>query len=135
MSWLLLDEGLCNRVTSLFAAGFDADLDHAELDRYLDLIPVPDVLVVVSAPIDVCFDRLEKIGWTERMAGKPAVSRRAFLQRSSELVDLCRSYMEAAGSTVVLVDGTALPRTSIPAVMAGIRAAGVVSATGSTSGS
>ncbi len=24
--WLLLDEGLCNRVTSLFAAGFDADL-------------------------------------------------------------------------------------------------------------
>jgi hypothetical protein len=133
--WLLLDEGLCNRVTSLFAAGFDADLDQAELDRYLDLIPVPDVLVVVSAPIDVCFDRLEKIGWTERMAGKPAVSRRAFLQRSSELVDLSRSHMEAAGSTVVLVDGTAPPRISIPAVMACIRAARVVPATGSTSGS
>jgi thymidylate kinase len=132
--WLLLDEGLCNRVTSLFAAGFDTELDRAELDRYLDLIPVPDVLVVVTTPIDVCFDRLEKVGWTERMAGKPAESRRAFLQRSSELVEVCRRHMEAAGSTVVLVDGTIPPRTAVPAVIAAIRGVGALPRTGSMSG-
>ncbi|MGI8822551.1 MAG: hypothetical protein ACR2JP_04500 [Acidimicrobiia bacterium] len=106
-AWLLLDEGLCNRVTSLFAADFDPERDRRELVRYLDLIPVPDVLVVVSTPIDLCFVRLESIGWTERIRDKRPEQRRAFLERSALLVELTGEHMGARGAQVVAVDGTA----------------------------
>jgi len=94
-AWLLLDEGLCNRVTSLFAADFDPERDRRELVRYLDLIPVPDVLVVVSTPIDLCFVRLESIGWTERIRDKRPEQRRAFLERSALLVELTGEHIGA----------------------------------------
>jgi hypothetical protein len=42
--------------------------------------------------------------------------------------------MEAAGSTVVLVDGTIPPRTAVPAVIAAIRGVGALPRTGSMSG-
>ena len=120
--WLLLDEGLCNRVTSLFAAGPQAG-HRTALYRYLSLIPVPDVLVVMATDLDVCFDRLEAGSWTPRLASAPADRRRAFLQRSAELVDRTRRAMEGAGARIVELDGTAPRGQRVPDVIGALRGA------------
>ncbi len=115
--WLLLGEGLAQRVVSLFAAGQDG----AELDRYLAAIPVPEILVVLSAPVEVCFERLERAGWTRRIAGRSEDQRRAFLVRAAELVEITAAHLGQAGAKVVRVDSSGSFDAGVAEVVAATR--------------
>jgi hypothetical protein len=119
--WLLVDEGLCHRVIGLFAAS-SSEIRRSEVVRYLDLVPVPRVLVVVSAPVDLCLLRREAGGWSAGRIHDPS-RRRSFLERSSELVELTSRHMEEEGSAVVRVDGSREATTGVPAIIDAIRGA------------
>lgn len=55
----LQEEGLAQRAFSLYGY-FDEPRPEAELKHYLDQAPVPDVLVVMDTPVEVCHERLRK---------------------------------------------------------------------------
>lgn len=105
--WLLLDEGFCNRVISLYAADQDRPIDEKEVRTYLSQIAQPEVLVVMSTPVPVCKQRLDKKGWTPRLKDKSEAERLMFLERSADLVGITADAIRAAGTTVIDLDGTA----------------------------
>jgi thymidylate kinase len=105
--WLLVDEGFCQRAIALFGAGFE-DEDQDLLRSYMASIPLPDVLVVVEAPADVCEARLDEGGaWSERLDRMSGAERRAFLDTTFRLVELVAGEAQRHGARVVRVDGTA----------------------------
>lgn len=119
--WLIATEGFANRTISLFATASENETSLLEAARYLGLIPVPDVLVTMSTPLDFCYDQLELKGWTERIADQPPERRRAFLEEAEKLALVAREHLEQAGSRVVVVDGSALTDRSPDLVLEMIR--------------
>lgn len=104
ISWLLIDEGFCQRAIALFAHGFDGD-DEVSLEAYVNAISLPDVVVVVDAPISVCEERLNTQGWTKRMVALDTADRHAFMVGASRCVELVATQVERRGARVVRLDG------------------------------
>lgn len=103
--WLLVDEGFCNRVVSLFAVGWERKADRPVLKAYVDAIPKPDLVVHVSTPIEVCAQRLDERGWTRRVRHKPRAELMDFLANANECVDIAASMLARRGVRVVLIGG------------------------------
>lgn len=104
ISWLLIDEGFCQRAIGLLAHGFDAE-DEVSLEAYVNAISVPDVVFVVDAPISVCEERLNQHRWSERMVDLDTGDRHAFMVGASMCVGLVAAQVERRGARVVRLDG------------------------------
>lgn len=104
-NWLVIDEGFAQRCVALLAAGY-VDADSPLIDAYVDSAPSPDVLVVIDTPIEVCFDRLEGSGWSERLVDADHETRRAFLEKASVVATHVATRCDRRGSEVIWVSGT-----------------------------
>lgn len=102
---LVIDEGFCQRAVALFGYGFQ-NRDAPLLQEYLEAIPLPDVVVVVDTPLEVCEARLEKRGWSQRVAQLDFADRHDFLLGTSAVVDAVTAFLETTRARVVRVDGT-----------------------------
>lgn len=109
--WLVIDEGFCQRAVGLFAHGFDSE-DEASLEAYVEAISLPDVVVVVDAPISLCEERLNEHGWSERMVDLDTATRHDFMVRASMCVELVAAQVERRGARVVRLNGSGpIPRS------------------------
>lgn len=103
---LVIDEGFCQRAVALFGYGFE-DRDASRLREYLEAIPLPDLVIVVDTPLEVCEARLERRGWSKRVAGLDPAARHDFLVATAAVVDAVVSHLETTGTRLIRVDGTA----------------------------
>jgi AAA domain len=103
---LVIDEGFCQRGVALFGYGFGPD-DKPMLAGYLESIPIPATVVLVETPFDVCVERLDKRGWSERIVALSPDVRRGFLETSAMVVADVTEQAERLGASVIRVDGTA----------------------------
>lgn len=104
-TWLIIDEGFCQRALSLFAYGFAGE-DEAALEAYIEAIPLPNVVILVEAPIAVCEERLDGRGWSERITDLDAGDRHTYMVAASTCVELIANLVERRGARLVRVDGS-----------------------------
>lgn len=103
---LMIDEGFAQRSIALCGFGF-SDQDHPLLLRYLEAIPLPDSVVWVDTPLEVCESRLDVRGWSERVAGTSADDRRRFLHQTAGVVKMVKEFLQSSSAELIRVDGTA----------------------------
>ncbi|MGH8914542.1 MAG: hypothetical protein ACRDZM_08525, partial [Acidimicrobiia bacterium] len=116
--WLVIDEGFAQRGVALFASGFDDVSDSDSLDRYLDTMPRPDLVVVVDTPLEVCEQRLDHRGWSERARELDPATRRRFLTDAGTVTRLVATGLEQRDARLIWVDGTTPIQDSLPLVAA-----------------
>jgi dephospho-CoA kinase len=105
---LVIDEGFHQRAVALFGYGY-TEGDRPCLDSYLRSIPASALLVVVDTPDEVCHQRLDARGWSERVKDLPDEERERFLHDSAGVVVLVADHAAQAGVTVFTVNGTVSP--------------------------
>jgi hypothetical protein len=102
----VMDEGFCHRM-SLVLWRAQSGVADATLARYLDVVPLPDVLVWVDAPYETCLRRQEGRGRTpinEHWKSDPAAAHTAFLEAANRVRERVIDREETA---VVRVNSTA----------------------------
>jgi broad-specificity NMP kinase len=115
---VVIDEGFAQRAVALLGLGFDPDQDPSLLDDYLAAIPRADLVVAVATPIEVCQQRLDGRGWSERVTDLDQAGRDLFLESAVAVVARVASGLAAVGTPLIWVDGTTPPRDSIARVAA-----------------
>lgn len=110
--WLLVDEGFAQRCLALLAPGY-ADSDAGLIDGYVESAPRPDVLVVVETPIETCFSRLERVGWSQRLTGTTGETRLEFLENAALVAPRVAARFERLGTEVIWVSGTNAPDATV----------------------
>ncbi|MGH8936859.1 MAG: hypothetical protein ACRDXD_11475 [Acidimicrobiia bacterium] len=115
---LVLDEGFCNRVNTLFAYGpaDGPDVSPQEIGAYVDRIPRPDLVLRIDTSSEASEARLERRGWTERLDQLSPPERRAVLERSRQCIDLATSRLREAGVSVVPIDNNQALPTAVAAM-------------------
>jgi thymidylate kinase len=103
---LLLDEGYVHRVVQLFASAVEVP-DPAAVHRYLETVPVPDLTVVVRAPIERCRDRVSRRGVWPRFAGRDADELRRFIASAHRATMVAADYARDQGWDLIEVDNGA----------------------------
>ncbi len=76
---LVVDEGFCSRVLSMFGYG-SGTIDHMKLEEYVMCLPAPDVVMCVDASPETCEKRL-----SARDRGYPARLKNHSIKRREEL--------------------------------------------------
>ncbi len=83
---LIFDEGFVHRVVQLFASEHESPNFDAVAD-YLSLIPRPDFVVYVSAPREVCEQRVYSRGLWDRFREKDPLDTKKYLSNSWAIVN------------------------------------------------
>ena len=100
---IVFDDGFVHRAAALLASAREAP-DPRAVARYIDLIPAPDALVHVRAPLDVCERRVLARGvWAHSRHLDRAELRRS-LEHAAEAVDAAVARARELGWTVIEID-------------------------------
>ena len=83
---LIFDEGFVHRVVQLFASEHESPNFDA-VAEYLSLIPQPELVVYVSAPREVCEQRVYSRGLWDRFREKDPLDTKKYLSNSWAIVD------------------------------------------------
>lgn len=114
---LIVDEGFAQRGVALLAGGF-VNEDFDQVAGYVEATPRPHSLIVVETPLETCAQRLDRRGWSQRLAGAGAGDRRRFLESSAALVTRIAAEEETRGSRLIWVDGTTSTPDSVSSIAA-----------------
>jgi thymidylate kinase len=102
---LVVDDGFLHRAVTLHAGPSQAPVPEV-VRQYVDLVPVPDLTVVVAADPETCAERIGRRGaWRHRPLGEAEL--RSFLANASRAVEHAVARARAAGWDVVEVDNHA----------------------------
>jgi hypothetical protein len=115
---VVIDEGFAQRGVALLGPGFDPLTDQALLDAYLGALPSPELVVAVETPLEVCRERLDRRGWSERVRYLDPAERHRFLTSAAEVTGLVAAGIAASGGRLIWVDGT----TPVPDSLAPVAA-------------
>jgi thymidylate kinase len=100
---LVLDEGFLHRTVQLHTSAVEVP-SAARVDAYADLVPRPDLLVHVRAPIDVCERRVRSRGVWGRFDRKDPSDLSRFVANAHRATVLIAAAAEAKGWRVVEID-------------------------------
>jgi hypothetical protein len=100
---LVLDEGFIHRAVQLHASEAEVP-QEARIDEYAELVPRPDLLVHVRAPIDVCERRVRSRGAWDRFRHKDPEDLSRFVANAHRATVLITAAAEARGWRVVEID-------------------------------
>jgi len=100
---LVLDEGFAHRAVQLHASPVEVP-DAGRIERYTGLIPRPDLLVHVRAPVDVCEERVRSRGAWSRFRGKDPNQLSRFIANAHQATVLVAEAANARGWNIVEID-------------------------------
>lgn len=100
---IFLDEGFVHRAAHLFVSEVET-LDPEQVAAYLRLLPPPDLVLWVRAPLDLCLSRIYARGAQVRLARLSACEARQFLSNAERVCQIAAEYGKTAGWTVIEVD-------------------------------
>jgi hypothetical protein len=120
---LVFDEGFLHRVVQLFASVVE-EPNEAQIRGYIDLVPAPDLVVVVRAPVAVCLDRIRKRGLRPDLAALPVEDLDDFVRHAAHAVDLALAAAVGRGWPAVAVENHGVePATAAARVRAAVASA------------
>jgi thymidylate kinase len=99
----VLDEGFIHRTVQLHSSTVEVP-EAATIDTYADLVPQPELLVHVRAPIDVCERRVRSRGVWDRFRSEDPSDLSRFVANAHRATTLIASAAEARGWRVVEID-------------------------------
>lgn len=109
------DELFLHRATSIF--GRMTDRDEA-VARYLQLAPLPDMAVVLTADAETILARVQERGATPNIyLGLGTDERRGVVQSTIDLVETVAAHLESSGVRVIRLDASAPRELAIEALV------------------
>jgi len=100
---IVMDEGFVHRAVQLHASSVEAP-EPARIEKYADLIPRPDLLVHVRAPVEVCERRVRSRGPWERFRGRDPRELSRFVAHAHRATELVVEAVRARGWPVIAID-------------------------------
>lgn len=100
---LVIDDGFLHRAVALHAS-VDETPDPEAIARYVASVPVPDLVVVVHAPSDVCVSRIRARGIWRHRRGMSDDDLVRYVDHAEAAVDAAVSQARRLGWRVVDVD-------------------------------
>jgi deoxyadenosine/deoxycytidine kinase len=100
---LVFDDGFVHRAVALHASHLEAP-DPRTVARYVDLVPPPDALVHVVAPLDVCERRVHARGVWAHSRHLDREELRRSLEHAARAVDAAVARARELGWTVIEID-------------------------------
>jgi thymidylate kinase len=100
---VLLEEGLLHRAVNLFSWHMDGVQDDL-LRRYLDHLPVLDLVVYVEAPMDSCRERMLARGLPSRLRPEDDETTAHFFENAGHVVALISAHVAGSGRPAIVVD-------------------------------
>jgi hypothetical protein len=100
---LVFDEGFIHRVVQLYASAVETP-DPARIASYIDLLPVPNLVVVPRAPIEVCERRVYSRGVWHHFRHRSAGELSQYLANAALVVNLTVDYIKRKGWQVIEID-------------------------------
>lgn len=105
---IFLDEGFVHRATHLFVSEEETP-DPEQVNAYLQLLPSPDLVMWVRAPVDLCLSRVYARGVQVRLAHlNPSQARRFFLN-SERVCQIVVEYTKKTGWSLIEMDNVNSP--------------------------
>ena len=102
---LVIDEGFVHRAVQLHASSVERP-DVAQVARYVATIPWPDLLVVVTAPPDVCRHRVHARGVWRRLQHRGTDDIDRFVANAHLAIELAVDALRLGGQPIVAIDNT-----------------------------
>jgi thymidylate kinase len=100
---LVVDDGFVHRAVALHASHLEAP-DPRAVARYIDLVPPPDALVHVTAPLAVCERRVRARGVWPHSRHLDASELRRYLENAERAVEAAVARARELGWTVIEID-------------------------------
>jgi thymidylate kinase len=99
---LIFDEGFVHRVVQLFASEIETP-DKARIQAYLDLIPLPDLILIPQASLETCIERIHRRGIWDRFKdrGEEVVFR--FMTNAFTVVNLAVDYLQTKNRPIIQI--------------------------------
>jgi thymidylate kinase len=97
---LIFDEGFIHRVVQLFASE-DETLDDIYIQSYLNLLPVPDLIIIPQASLETCVERIYRRGIWKRFKDRDMRSVFRFMSNAHDAVSLAMDHIHARGWPVI----------------------------------
>ena len=85
-----------HRVVQLFASDAET-LDPGRIRSYLDLIPVPDLIIQPQAALETCLERVYRRGIWKRFRERDEMTVRRFMQNAHAAVGIAVEHICARG--------------------------------------
>lgn len=130
---LVLDDGFLHRAVHLYASPFDEPAE-AEITTYVDLIPPPDLVVVVVAGWQECERRVRERGIWPHARHLSAAELSRYLQRAERVVDIAtrRAQQRSWNVIPIATEGASAGslRTPLAAVLTSVAGKGTGGPTG-----
>lgn len=103
---LLLEEGLVHRAVNLHAWSA-RDVDAVAIEAYLSTAPATDLVVLVSASLATCRERIDDRGLPARLDGHDDATVERFMTNACGVVDLVATFLKVSArpSLVLHNDG------------------------------
>lgn len=105
-TWMLLDEGFCQRVVSIFAylpSHKYPDISD-NLKTYIANIPLPDSVFFLTASPEIVKARMDARGYPMRMRSMPPDERLAILERAASLLVMVQELLQQRQVTLFYID-------------------------------
>ena len=101
---VVCDEGFCHRTVAIWGRDEKYKFDKAEVSKYLSLIPLPQILFFVKAPVEKCEERLTNRGYLRILKGLDHEERVKRLYFIEEIMNYVISILKDKGVKVVYLD-------------------------------
>lgn len=102
---LILDEGLVQRATSLYALPFEKP-DPAQIRQYIKSLPRADVVIWVQTSLDISVERVLLRGKLKRYWGEEL---KPFIKNSGQVIEIALQTMGSLGWNVIRVSNDETP--------------------------
>lgn len=96
----LVDEGFGHRVVSLFTSHLGREATEKVILSYLATAPRPDLVVHVTAPPEVCLERITERGVWDWLRPLGAAGLTGFVGAAEQAIDITRRFAESRWSVV-----------------------------------
>lgn len=101
----LVDEGFVHRVVSLFTSHLGPEAAEDVIVSYLATAPAPDLVIHVTAPVDVCLDRIRARGVWDWLSPMGDAGMATFVEAAAWAVGTARRFADSHWA-VIEVDNT-----------------------------
>ena len=102
---MLFDEVFVHRVVQLFASSTEQP-NPENIAVYAGLIPQPDLVIYIKAPVDVCVQRIYDRGVWQRMQDRTPAELQQFIIHAAQAVTLMFEQLKTGGWNVIEVDNS-----------------------------
>lgn len=102
-AWLMLDEGIFQKVVNLFTSIESSQVDKNGIQAYLNAAPLPDILISMETSAEVSFKRCSQRGFPARLAGQPEASIRNYFENVRTVLDFAMNYYRSKGGNIIRI--------------------------------